>query len=136
MRSCADGGASDGKRSPPALPGRSRGNSCRLNSKPSARPEPLQLRSLPPACNCHAKEEGDEQTGQGRFARDCRDRRERPAGLSSFVDDMRQAVDSGAQASRDLSDRVGDVGRRVDGALGHAGLGLRNLGAQIRKLRF
>ncbi|BCA23326.1 hypothetical protein BDS110ZK25_14620 [Bradyrhizobium diazoefficiens] len=50
---------------------------------------------------------------------------------------MRQAVDSGAQASRDLADRVGDVGRGVDGALGHAGLGrgLRNFGAQIRKLR-
>jgi hypothetical protein len=41
------------------------------------------------------------------------------------------------QASRDFTDRAGDIRRRIDGALGHAGLGrgLRYLRAHLRDLQ-
>lgn len=94
-------------------------------------------RLLPPAGNRHAEEEGDEETSKRSFARDCRDGRESSAGLSRFLDGGGQTIDGGVQASGDFTDRAGDIRRRIDGTLGHAGLGrgLRYLRAQGRDLR-
>jgi hypothetical protein len=92
---------------------------------------------LAPARNRYAKQEGDEQAGQGRFTRYRGDCRERFTRLSGFVDDRGQPIDTGAQTADDFADCLGDVGCGVNGALGHAGLrgGLRNFRAQVRELR-
>ena len=48
-----------------------------------------------------------------------------------------EAVDGRVQASRDFTDRAGDIRRRIKGTLGHAGLGcgLRYLRAHLRDLQ-
>jgi len=92
---------------------------------------------LAPARDCDAEEERDEQAGEGGLARDRRHRRERPSGFSRFIDRVSEAIDCGSQTSRNLADGMGHVGRRIDGTLGHAGLGIRlwYLRAQASDLR-
>lgn len=92
---------------------------------------------LAPPRDRDAKQESDEETGKGRFARDRSDCRERPAGSPRFVDGGSEAIDRCMQAASDLADGAGYIGRRIDGALGHAGLGigLRYFRAQARDLR-
>ncbi|MGY4622686.1 hypothetical protein ACVWY3_000442 [Bradyrhizobium sp. USDA 4486] len=116
-------------------PRRSRHNFSRLNSTSSVPPE--TPRPLAPAGDRHAKQEGDEQAGQRRFAGNRRDGCERSAGLSRLIDCMGETIDGGVQATCDLADGLRDVGCDVDGAFGHAGLrtGLRYFRAQARDLR-
>lgn len=92
---------------------------------------------LPPPRDRNTEQESDEQAGKRRFTRDRRDRREGSAGLARFLDRRGQTVDCCVQTSSDFTDRAGDIGCRVDGALGHAGLGrgLRYLRAQMRDLQ-
>lgn len=91
---------------------------------------------LPPARHRDAKQEGDEQAGKRCFARDRGNRRECPAGLARFLDCGGEAIDRCVQASGDFTNGAGDVRGRIDGTLGHAGLGrgLRYLRAQGRDL--
>jgi hypothetical protein len=84
--------------------------------------------------NRDAEQESNEQAGERRFARDRRNRRERPARLSRFLDRRGKTIDRCMQAPRDFTDRAGYIRRCIDGAFGHAGLGigLRYLRAQAR----
>jgi hypothetical protein len=92
---------------------------------------------LTPARNRYAKEEGDEQAGQGRFARDRCHCRERPSGLSRFIDRVSEAIDGGTQTSGNLANGVGHIGRCIDGAFCHAWvlIWLRDIHAQTRCLQ-
>ncbi len=94
-------------------------------------------RLLAPSCDRDAEQESDEQAGQRRLARDRRNCREGSARPARFLDRRGQAVDGRVQASGDFTDRAGDIRRRIDGTLGHAGLGrgLRYLRAHARDLQ-
>lgn len=93
--------------------------------------------NLSPPRDRDAEQEGDEKAGERCLARDRSDGRESPAGLARFFDGRGQTVDGRVQASGDFTDCARDIRRRIEGALGDAGLGrgLRYLRAQARDLQ-
>jgi hypothetical protein len=71
----------------------------------------------------HAKQECDKQARQRSFAGNGADDGERLAGPPRGRDRGAQPIDRGLECGRGLRDGARHIGRGIDGAFGHAGLG-------------
>jgi hypothetical protein len=78
--------------------------------------------SLTPARYCHAEQKCDEQARERGFAGNRAEGGERLSRPPGGCDSIAQPLDRGLKGGGDVADGARNIGRRIDGAVRHAGL--------------